>query len=54
VDADGFILARGKTAFSKDELELAIGRSRDELASNRILAEFANKPLIHRDDMMIF
>ena len=53
-DADGYLFARGRAAFSRDEAELALGRTRDELARNRLLAEMADKPLVHRDELVIF
>ena len=53
-DAGGYLFARGRVAFSRDETELALGRSRSELAHNRLLAEMADKPLVHRDELVIF
>ena len=53
-DQSGYLFARGRTAFSRDEAELALGRTRDELARNRLLAEMSEKPLVHRDDLVIF
>ena len=54
VDGTGYLFARGRVAFSRDEAELALGRTRDELSRNRLLAEMAEKPLVHRDDLVIF
>lgn len=53
-DEAGYLFARGKVAFSSDEVELACGRSREELESNRLLAPLAEKPLIHRDELIVF
>lgn len=53
-DETGHIVARGKVAFSSDEVELACGRSRDELAGNRLLAPLAERPLVHRDELIVF
>ncbi len=54
LDESGYLFARGRAAFSRDEAELALGRTRDELSRNRLLAEMAEKPLVHRDDLVIF
>ena len=53
-DASGHVIARGKAAFSSDEAALAVGRSREQLQANRLLASLADKPLIHRDDLVAF
>lgn len=51
---EGYLFARGRVSASRDEAELALGRTREELARNRLLAEMAEKPLVHRDDLVIF
>ena len=53
-DAEGRLFARGRVAFGSDEVELACGRTQQELAANRLLAVMAEKPVIHRDDLIIF
>ena len=53
-DQQGYLFARGRVAFSRDEAELALGRTREELSRNRLLAEMADKPLVHRDELVIF
>ena len=53
-DGDGFLFARGRVSASRDEAELAMGRTREQLLANRLLAEMADKPLVHRDDLVIF
>lgn len=53
-DDDGIILARGIITASRDEVSLAAGKSTDALSQNRLLASMANRPLIHRDDLVIF
>ena len=53
-DADGFVLARGIAEAGSDELRLAAGRRQDEIAANRLLCELANKPAIHRDNLIVF
>ena len=41
-------------AFASDEAALAIGRTRAELQANRLLASMADKPLVHRDELVVF
>lgn len=53
-DEAGYLFARGRVAFSRDEAELALGRSREQVASNRLLSEMADKPLVHRDELVLF
>lgn len=53
-DEDGYLFARGRVAASRDEAELAMGRTREQLLANRLLAEMADRPLVHRDDLVIF
>ena len=53
-DCAGYLFARGLVSADRDEVELALGRSREELARNRILADLADRALIHRDDLVIF
>ena len=53
-DQSGYLFARGRVSASRDEVELAGGRTREELLRNRLLAEMADKPLIHRDDLVVF
>ena len=53
-DSSGYLFARGRVSASRDEAELALGRTREELSHNRLLAEMADKPLVHRDDLVIF
>ena len=53
-DQAGYLFARGRVSASRDEAELALGRTREELSHNRLLAEMADKPLVHRDELVIF
>lgn len=53
-DADGVVIGRGIVGASSDAVMLARGKSTDELARNRLLAPMAEKPLIHRDDLVVF
>lgn len=54
VDESGVVIARGKVLFGSDVLELAAGKTRDELASNHLLVELSEKPIVHRDELMLF
>ena len=54
LDEEGLLFARGRVSASRDEAELALGRTREQLIRNRLLAEMADKPLVHRDDLVIF
>lgn len=54
LDDQGHLFARGRVSASRDETELALGRTREDLARNRLLSEMADKPLVHRDDLVIF
>ncbi len=53
-DDEGRIIARGKVAAASDVIELACGMSREALENNRLLANLASGPLIHRDDLVVF
>lgn len=53
-DEEGLVIARGKAAFAGDEVELACGRSREALERNRLLAPLAERPLVHRDELVVF
>ncbi len=53
-DAQGNLCARGKVSASSDEVLLGRGYSQEQLAANRLLAPLAQKPLIHRDELVVF
>lgn len=53
-DAHGHLFARGKVNASSDEVRLARGYSQKELAENRLLAPMASKPIVHRDELVVF
>ena len=53
-DARGNLFARGKANAGSDEALLARGRSQDQLAANRLLAHLAARPLVHRDELVVF
>lgn len=54
VDSTGFVLGRGKVSAGSDEISLAKGRKSEELAANRLLSYLAERPVIHRDDLIVF
>lgn len=54
LDEDSFVLARGRVGASSDAIRLACGRSTEELARNSLLASMADKPVIHRDELVLF
>ena len=53
-DSTGHVFARGRAAAGSDLLKLSVGKSRDEVAGNAILAVLADKPVIHRDELVLF
>lgn len=53
-DQSGHVFARGRAAAASDLLKLAVGKSREAVASNAILAVLADKPVIHRDELVLF
>ena len=53
-DGAGLVIGRGRVAEASDELELACGLSREAFARNRILANLAEGPIIHRDELIVF
>lgn len=53
-DASGMVVARGIAEADSDTLELAAGRRQEEIESNRLLAQLAGKPAIHRDNLILF
>lgn len=50
----GTVLARGIAEAGSDALELACGMRQEDIARNRLLAELAHKPAIHRDNLIVF
>lgn len=54
VDGTGFVLGRGKVSAGSDEISLAKGRKSEELAANRLLSYLAERPVVHRDDLIVF
>lgn len=54
VDSTGFVLGRGRVSADSDEISLAKGRKSEELAANRLLSYMAERPVVHRDDLIVF
>ena len=54
LDSDGCVIARGRSDFSSDEISLACGRTSEELSRNRLLEPLSQRPIIHRDELMVF
>lgn len=53
-DETGHVFARGKATASSDLIALAVGKTREEVAGNRLLSILADKPIIHRDELVVF
>jgi glutamate 5-kinase len=53
-DETGYIFARGHVSASSDEVALGCGRSQEELLANRLLAPLAERPVMHRDELIVF
>lgn len=53
-DGTGHVFGRGRAAAGSDLLQLAVGHSREEVAENCILAPLAERPVIHRDELVLF
>ena len=53
-DEAGHLFARGRVSASSDAVSLACGRTSEELRGNRLLSSLADKPLMHRDELIVF
>ncbi len=53
-DATGHVFARGRVQFSSDEVSLACGLPREAIARNRLLSSLAERPVMHRDELIVF
>lgn len=54
IKSDGLIIARGVVSAPSDAAALACGMTTEQLAANSLLANLADKPLVHRDDLIVF
>lgn len=53
-DGSRIAFARGRVSASSDELSLACGMTSAELEGNSILRGLAQKPIVHRDELVLF
>ena len=53
-DTADHVFARGLVAGSSDEVSLARGRAQSEVDANKLLANLAHKPIVHRDELVVF
>lgn len=53
-DRSGHMFARGRVSASSDEVALAKGLSQKALKANRLLEGLSVKPVIHRDELVVF
>ncbi|WP_241155979.1 glutamate 5-kinase [Adlercreutzia sp. ZJ154] len=53
-DSQDYVFARGKVNVQSDAISLVCGMSTEEILENSLLAPIAEKPVIHRDDLVVF
>ncbi len=53
-DLTGHLFARGKVNASADEIDLARGYSTEQMRRNRLLSAMADRPIVHRDELVVF
>ncbi len=53
-DAAGLVIGRGVASAASDAAVLACGKTTEELARNSLLSSMAARPLVHRDDLVMF
>ncbi|MDO5335453.1 MAG: glutamate 5-kinase [Coriobacteriia bacterium] len=53
-DSQGRVIARGLAGATSDEAELACGWSQTRIQSNELLRDLAERPMIHRDELVVF
>ena len=53
-EVGGHVFARGRVSAESDEVRLAQGLDQKTLAGNRLLAHLAERPLVHRDELVVF
>lgn len=53
-DADGYLIARGKAGAPSSEISLACGRSQQEIKGNELLVNLGQRPVVHRDELVVF
>ncbi len=53
-DEQDHLFARGKVGASSSEIMLACGRSQQEIKGNELLVNLAMRPVVHRDELVVF
>ena len=53
-DKNDHLFARGKAGASSSEIMLACGRSQQEIKNNELLVNLAVRPVVHRDELVVF
>ncbi len=53
-DGAGLVIGRGVASAASDAAVLACGKTTEELARNSLLSSMAARPLVHRDDLVMF
>lgn len=53
-DMDGYLIARGKAGAPSSEISLACGRSQQEIKGNELLVHLGQRPVVHRDELVVF
>lgn len=54
LDKQGYLFARGKAGAPSSEITLACGRSQQEIKENELLGNLAVRPVVHRDELVVF
>lgn len=53
-DRKGHLFARGRAGAPSSEVSLARGRSQQELKNNELLENLSQRPVVHRDELVVF
>ena len=53
-DQKDHLFARGRVGASSSEIMLACGRSQQEIKGNELLVNLAVRPVVHRDELVVF
>ncbi len=53
-DSNGYLIARGKAGAPASEVSLACGRSQQEIKGNELLVNLGQRPVVHRDELVVF
>lgn len=52
-DVRGALVGRGLVGCSSDELALMVGRRKEDIASNKLIAHLAGRSVVHRDQLVV-